>query len=132
MKKLFSSTYVMAAIWSLLLFLPNLYAAYLSTNTGGYFSGSIVNIHDHNAYLASVRDGMNGDVWIGQLSFSTETGLPQTLKFLHASLFYRLLGWLFGLTNLPINLFYISVGLLLAFIAFNVYVRLFTECLASN
>ena len=64
MKKLFSSTYVMAAIWSLLLFLPNLYAAYLSTNTGGYFSGSIVNIHDHNAYLASVRDGMNGDVWL--------------------------------------------------------------------
>ena len=132
MKKLFSSTYVMAAIWSLLLFLPNLYAAYLSTNTGGYFSGSIVNIHDHNAYLASVRDGMNGDVWIGQLSFATETGLPQTLNFVHASLFYRLLGWLFGLTNLPINLFYISVGLLLAFIAFNVYVRLFTECLATN
>ncbi|MDP6586365.1 MAG: hypothetical protein QF535_17060, partial [Anaerolineales bacterium] len=132
MKKVFSSTYVMAAIWSLLLYLPNFYAVYLSTNTGGNFSGSIVNIHDHNAYLASVRDGMNGDVWIGQLSFATETDLPQTLNFLHASLFYRLLGWLFGLTNLPINLFYIAVGLFLAFIAFNAYIRLFTECLATN
>lgn len=131
MKKVFSSTYVMAAVWALLLFIPNFYALYLSTNTGGNFSGSIVNIHDHNAYLASVRDGMNGDVWIGQLSFATETDLPQTLNFLHASLFYRLLGWLFGLTNLPINLFYIAVGLFLAFIAFNAYIRLFTECLES-
>ena len=132
MKKVFSSIYVMAAVWALLLYLPNFYALYLSTITGGYFSGSIVNIHDHNAYLASVKDGMNGDVWIGQLSFATETDLPQTLNFLHASLFYRLLGWLFGLTNLPINLFYIAVGLFLAFIAFNAYIRLFTECLATN
>ena len=132
MKKFFSSTYVMAAAWALLLYLPNFYALYLSTVTGGNFSGSIVNIHDHNAYLASIRDGMNGDVWIGQLSFTTETDLPQTLNFLHASLFYRLLGWLFGLTNLPINLFYIVMGLILAFIAFNVYIRLFTECLESD
>ena len=132
MKKVFSNTYVMAAVWALLLFIPNFYALYLSTNTGGNFSGSIVNIHDHNAYLASVRDGMNGDVWIGQLSLTTETDLPQTLNFVHASLLYRLLGWLYGLTNLPIHLFYIVVGFLLAFIGFNVYVRLFTECLETS
>ncbi|MBH28504.1 MAG: hypothetical protein CL789_04630 [Chloroflexi bacterium] len=132
MKKAFSNTYVMAAIWALLLYLPNLYALYWSTITGGNFSGSIVNIHDHNVYLSSVRDGMNGEVWIGQLLFTTETDLPQPLHFVHASLFYRLIGWLFGLTNLPINLFYLVVGLLLAFIAFNAYSRLFTECLESH
>ncbi len=132
MKKVFSSTYVMAAVWALLLYSPNFYALYLSTITGGNFSGSIVNIHDHNAYLASVRDGMNGDVWIGQSSFTTETDLPQTLHFMHASLFYRLLGWIFGLTNLTINLFYIVVGLILAFIGFIAYTRLFTECLENH
>ena len=124
--------HVMAAGWALLLYAPNLYAWYLSTNTGGIFSGSIVNIHDHNVYLGSVRDGMNGDVWIGNLSFTTEANLPQALNFLHASLFYRLLGWLYGFTGLPINIFYIVVGYALAFIAFSTYIKLFAECLESD
>ena len=132
MKRIMNGKHVMAAGWALLLYAPNLYAWYLSTNTGGIFSGSIVNIHDHNVYLGSVRDGMNGDVWIGNLLFTTEANLPQALNFLHASLFYRLLGWLYGFTGLPINIFYIAVGYALAFIAFSTYIKLFADCLESD
>ena len=132
MRRFISSQYVLAAGWALLLYAPNLYAYYLAMNTGGSFAGSIVNIHDHNAYLASVRDGIHGDIWLGNLSFTTEANLPQALNFIHAALFYRLLGWLYGFTGLPINMFYLVVGYVLALVAFRAYSRLFAECLESN
>ncbi len=132
MRRLIRNQYVLAMVWAMLLYGPNRYGFYLATTTGGTFAGSILNIHDRNAYLVSVRDGMQGDVWLGNLLFTTEYGLPQELNFIHSSLFYRLLGWFYGLTGLSINYFYIVVGYPLACIAFITYRRLFVACLESD
>ena len=121
-----------ALAWSILLNFPHLYAWAAATRTGGVFAGSVVNLHDHNAYLASVQDGMQGNVWLGALSFITEPNLPPALQFFHASPFYRILGWLYGLTGLPVNLFYLVVALILAPLAFGAYSRLFAACLSNN
>lgn len=124
--------FAIALLWALLLQLPKLYALVVAMQTDGVFAGSVVNIHDHNAYLASVQDGLQGNVWLGTLSFTTESNLPQALNFLHASLFYRSLGWLYGFTGLPINLFFLAIGLIAAFFAFAAFRRLFAECLSGD
>lgn len=126
---------VIALVWAILVNLPKLAGLTLAHSTGGVFAGSVVNIHDHNAYLASVRQGMMGN-WRNiypEYSFNAQTDhLPAGLWLLHASPFYAALGWLYGSTGLPINLFYVVVGLLLAFFAYLAYNQLIADCLAGD
>ena len=132
MRKIIYKQYLLAILWVFILYIPTIYALSSSIISDRYFSGSIVNIHDHNAYLSSVQDGMNGEVWLGNLLFTTESDLPQGLHHIHASLFYRILGWIYGLIGLPINLFYIVIGSIFAFIAFIGYCKLFNACFSSK
>ncbi len=97
------------------------------------FAGSLWGMHDHNLYLGGAKMGMHGRVLSDTLLFTTEEGLSLAFSFLpHGTLFYRLVGWLYGLMGLPSNLLFMVVGLPLSIVAFGAYYALFSEVLRSE
>lgn len=119
---------VLASIWALLLYFPVIYTWILSAREGGLFTGSIWGMHDRNLYLGAAQVGMQGKIFSNTLLFTTEEGLSDAFAFLpHGLLLYRIIGWIYGMTGAPVNLFFLLVGLPLSIVAFGAYYALFSE-----
>ena len=106
----------------LLVSLPHLYAASLSSSANHY-SGFIIGVEDGNSYLAKMHQGLAGN-WLFSLTYTSEE-YPRALFFIHYIALGHFARWFNVDLHLMLRLAWLS-GIIFELISFYCFTAFFT------